>query len=105
MAWTDDRLWCHPKYVGLSSSAKLALRHSFEYAAGMGTRGKLTPAQQGLVGANPRTRRELIETGWWDLNGDGATIIIHDWDEHNGIRDARKAKARERMRAYRAQNK
>jgi hypothetical protein len=105
MAWTDDRLWCHPKYVGLTVNAKLALRHSFEYASGMSTHGKLTAAQQSLVGAKPATRRELIAAGWWDLNGDGETVMIHDWDEHNGVRDERKAKARERMRAYRAQNK
>jgi len=105
MAWTDDRLWCHPKYVGLSWRAKAVLRHAFEYAGGLQTKGKLTAAQQATIGANPKVRAELVAAGWWDLNGDGSTVLIHDWDDHNGQRDRRREKDRERLREWRAKQK
>jgi hypothetical protein len=101
MAWTDDRLWCHPKYVGLSWRAKAVLRHSFEYAGGMGTRGTLSEAAQTVIGATPTVRNELIEHGWWEVNGDGASVHIHDWEEHNGRRLEKRAKDRERLRRWR----
>ena len=101
MAWTDDRLWCHPKYVGLSWRAKAVLRHGFEYAGGMGTRGRLTLAAQQMIGASTVTRRELVHAGWWEPNGDSSTVVIHDWDDHNGRRDEKRAKDRERKRRWR----
>ena len=104
MAWTDDRLWCHPKYVGLSWRAKAVLRHGFEYSGGMGTRGVLTPGSQATIGATPSVRRELVAAGWWDENGDGRTVHIHDWQEHNGKRDEKRAKDRERLREWRAKH-
>ncbi len=105
MAWTDDRLWCHPKYVGLSWRAKAVLRHAFEYSGGMGTKGVLTTATQHTIGANKAVRTELIEAGWWDENGDGRTVHIHDWDEHNGARDRRREKDRERLKEWRRKQK
>lgn len=105
MAWTDPRLWCHPKYVGLSWRAKAVLRHGFEYAEGMGTKGVLTPASQTTIGATRAVRAELVDAGWWDENGDGRTVHIHDWEEHNGHRDRRRAKDRERLREWRAKQK
>lgn len=105
MAWTDDRLWCHPKYVGLSWRAKAVLRHGFEYASGMATKGHLDPAIQKVIGADTKTRTELIDTGWWDINGDGSSVVIHDWDEHNSKRDERREKERIRKREARWRNK
>jgi len=102
VAWTDDRLWCHPKYVGLSWRAKAVLRHSFDYSSGMATNGHLDIGAQRVIGADKKTRDELVAGGWWDTNGNGESIVIHDWDEHNGARDARKVRERERLRAYRA---
>jgi hypothetical protein len=68
----------------------------------MATNGRLTHSQQIVIGANRKTAAELVAAGWWDLNGEGQTVLIHDWAEHNGARDARKVKERERLRAYRA---
>ena len=101
MAWTDDRLWCHPKYVGLSWRAKAVLRHGFEYANGMATKGILSESTQCLIGATKTVRAELIAKGWWDENGDGRTVHIHDWDDYNSKRDEKRAKDRERKRRWR----
>lgn len=105
MAWTDDRLWCHPKYVGLSWRAKAVVRHGFEYSGGMGTKGVLSAAAQHTIGSTRTVRNELVQAGWWDENGDGRTVLIHDWEEHNGKRDAKREKERERLRAWRAKQK
>lgn len=101
MAWIDDRIWCAPKLTDLTSPAFRAWVNGIAYSSGMHTRGRLTLAQQRLVGANAKTRSELIEHGLWDLNGDGLTVHIHDWDEHNEKRDARRARDRERKRLAR----
>ena len=45
--------------------------------------------------------RELVASGLWDDVGHGS-ILIHDWDEHNGKRDARRAADRERKKQERA---
>lgn len=102
MAWIDDRIWCHPKIVGLSDKAKVAYMFGLAYCSGMSTSGRLDRATQRLMGATDKTRAELVAAGLWDLNGDGVTVHIHDWDEHNGRRDERRAKDRERKRRWRA---
>lgn len=99
MAWIDDRAWCHPKLVDLSDKAFRAWINGITYAAGFSTGGQLTEAQQRLVGASSRQRDELVAANLWEMNGDG--VRIHDWDDHNGKRDARKAADRERKRAAR----
>lgn len=105
MAWIDDRIWCHPKIVGLTDKAKVAYTFGLAYSSGMGTSGHLDPSIQRLLGATTKTRNELVKAGLWHLNGDGRTVVIHDWEEHNGLRDKRRAKDRERKRAYRAQQR
>ncbi len=101
MAWIDDRLWCHPKVIGLTAGAKAAYVMGIAYSSGMSTGGKLEEAMQKAVGANTRIRAELVTAGLWDTNGDGGTVHIHDWDEHNGKRDERRAADRERKRRWR----
>lgn len=102
MAWIDDRIWCHPKIIGLSDRAKAAYVFGLAYSSGMSTGGRLEPAMQKAVGANSRTRSELVAAGLWDENGDGASVHIHDWKEHNEKRDERRRRDRERKRAMRA---
>lgn len=103
MAWIDDRIWCHPKLTDLSDGAWRVFVSGIAYSSGMGTKGMLTSSQQKLIGARDRTRVELIAAGLWDAQDDGA-VFIHDWEEHNGKRDERKRKDRERKReAYHAQ--
>ena len=102
MAWLDDRVWCHPKLVGLSDAAFRAYVNSITYAAGMGTRGHLSCAQIKLISAKKNSKNELLSAGLWDEVDDG--IAIHDWDTHNGKRDERRAKDRARKRIARAKD-
>lgn len=104
MAWLDDRVWCHPKVVGLSDRAFRVHVCGIAYSSGFSTAGVLTSAQQGLVGATARQRAELIGAGLWDELEQGS-VLIHDWDEHNGKRDARRAAERERMRRTRSEQR
>jgi len=101
MAWIDDRIWCHPKIIGLSTNAKAAYVFGLAYSSGMATGGTLTLAMQKAVGANRKTAAELVDAGLWDTNGSNGTVHIHDWDEHNGRRDKRREQDRERQRRWR----
>ena len=104
MAWIDDRLWCHPKLVGLSDRAFRAYIHGLAYSAGMGTRGHLNADQLKLIMPDQRyrsrTKTELCVNNFWHRTETG--IVIHDWQEHNRKRDEKRDKDRERKRAYRA---
>lgn len=101
MAWLDDRIWCHPKFTNLSPSAFTVYIKALAYSSGMNTRGRLDPAQQKLIGSTKKIRTNLVQIGLWELNGNGQTILIHDWEDHNKIRDERKARDRERKRRER----
>ncbi len=96
MAWIDDRIWCHPKFVDLTGDAFAAYVKGVAYCSGFSTGGHLTPGQMRAIGAGPRQARELLAAGLWERNGNG--VVVHDWDEHNGKRDARRAADRERKR-------
>jgi hypothetical protein len=102
MAWIDDRIWCHPKIVGLSDKAKVAYTFGLAYSSGMSTAGKLDRSIQRMLGATSRTRAELVDAGLWVPNGAEGTVTIHDWEEHNGLRDRRREKDRKRKREARA---
>ena len=101
MAWLDDRAWCHPKLVNLSDSAFRAYINSVAYSSGMGLRGILSLPQQRLIGSEKRIVTELISSGLWNVIEGTASIVINDWDEHNGKRDERRKKDRERKRQLR----
>lgn len=100
MAWLDDRAWSHPKLVDLSDAAFRLYINGISYASGMGTRGRLSGAQQRLVGATKTTKNELIKARLWDPV-DNDSVDIHSWDDHNGKRDDRRAADRERKRLER----
>jgi hypothetical protein len=61
----------------------------------------LTPAQQRLVGANERVRRELVGADLWVELDECGNVEINDWEEHNDKRDAKRAADRERKRRER----
>ncbi len=121
MAWVDDRIWCHPKFTGLSAEAFRVYVHGLAYSAGLGTCGVLTYQQQQLIGSTVKIRRELIRTNLWQTDDQTAAehttksrrnrgqnttqIAIHDWAEHNGKRDDRRAADRERKRLARAKER
>lgn len=104
MAWVDDRIWCHPKFVDLSDPTKWLWVKGIAYSSGFYTKGWLTKGQQQTIGSAPRTRAELIKAGLWDERPGGA-VYIHDWEEHNGARDRQREKDRERKRVERARDK
>lgn len=93
MAWLDDRIWAHPKFVALSDKAFRTAISAIAYANGFGTGGRLTKQQQRSVGATAAVRAQLIAGGLWEELDDG-TIEIHDWYEHNGIREEKREKLR-----------
>lgn len=101
MAWIDDRIWCHPKFADISSDAAWAYVKGVAYSAGFSTAGHLTPGQLKTLGIGPKDSRALLACGLWETNGNG--IVIHDWDEHNGKRDARRAADRDRKRTARSE--
>lgn len=100
MAWLDERVWCHPKFSDLSDRAGWTWTRGIAYSSGMLTGGVLTAGQQRMIGADTRTRRELVDAELWHGLPDGA-VEIHDWDEHNGKRDKRRAADRDRKRNVR----
>lgn len=100
MAWIDDRVWCHPKLTDISDKAFRVNIHGLAYSAGFGCRGVLTVGQQKQIGSNAKVKRELLVAGLWDALEAGA-VAISGWDEHNGKRDDRRVKERDRLRAKR----
>lgn len=99
MAWLDDRLWCHPKVASVSVAARWTYAASIMYSSGFQTRGLLTAGQQKAIGSTTKIRRELIAVGLWDE--EDHDVRVHDWDEHNSRRDAKRTYDRERKRRER----
>lgn len=105
MAWIDDRIWCHPKTVGLSAAAFAAYVKGIALSSGLSTSGHLNAGHQSMIGATAKVRTELVDAGLWDVNGAAPAVSIHDWDEHNSKRDARRAADRDRKRRLREAGK
>lgn len=105
MAWIDDRIWCHPKTAGLSGNAFATYVKGVAYSSGMGTSGYLDPGVQKLIGSTAKVRAELVAASLWDENGDGRSVVIHDWDEHNEKRDERRQRDLERKRRARKEGR
>lgn len=104
MAWLDDRIWCHPKFTGLSKPAFASWTKAICYSSGFHTAGELTESQLKTLGVSRKERRELVDAGLWQerlSTGDAGGVAIHDWEDHNGSRDAKKAADRERKRRQR----
>lgn len=99
MAWLDDRAWCHPKFTDLSAEAFRVYWCGVSYSSGMSTGGVLSPAQQRMLGSDEDIYAELVAAVLWNVRG--TDVEIHDWADHNGKRDARKAADRERKRLAR----
>lgn len=101
MAYLDDRIWCHPKMAEVPKPSRWIYAAALAYSSGFMTGGILTEAQQKTIGGDAKDRRALLDAGLWDTREDiGKNAIqIHDWDEHNGKRDARKRRDRARKKA------
>lgn len=105
MAWLDDKIWCNPKVVDLTNHAFAVYVKGIAYSSGMATGGHLTPGQQKIVGGDSKARTELLRAGLWEMNGDGESVEIHDWEHHNAAHDARRERERERKRRARAEGR
>lgn len=92
MAWIDNRAWAHPKLLACTIPARWVWISGICYSSGFGTRGRLNPEQQRMIGSTPKIRRELENAGLW--LDEGPDVAIHDWDEHNGERDERAERKR-----------
>lgn len=101
MAWIDDRVWCHPKFTDISDRAFRTHINGIAYSTGFGTRGTLTAGQQKTIGSDAKIRRELVVALLWD-ELEAGSVAIHNWHEHNGKRDARRAADRERKKKERS---
>lgn len=97
MAWLDDRLYAHPKWLSVSLASRGVYAAGVSYASGWATGGILEKGALRAIECAPKNRRELIAVGLWDDLGSGV-VCIHDWDLHNGKRDARKAAERKRKK-------
>lgn len=100
MAWLDDRAWCHPKLTRLSDAAFRVWVAGICYSSGFSTQGELEPDHQRVIGVTRKVRSELVSLGLW-VEDDAGSVLIHDWDAHNGKRDRRRAADRERKRRQR----
>jgi hypothetical protein len=99
MAWVDDRIYCHPKVLRVSKPARWTFVAGIAYSTGWGTKGHLEQGALEAIGCDTKTRRELVTAGLWAENGNG--VNIHDWEDYNAKRDARRAADRERKRRRR----
>ena len=104
MAWLDDRVWAHPKVVGVSDRAFRVWASGICYSSGFGTRGVLAPSVQRQLGATKQVKEELVAAGLWEPGEDGL-VEIHDWLDHNDARDNRREKDRLRKREERARKR
>lgn len=96
MAWLDDRVRDHPKFVGLDPRAFQLWVHALCYCSQHGTGGSLDAAIAAL--RIPKTIvRELVKRQIWDEEDGG--FWVHDWQEHNEKRDAARDEKREQARA------
>lgn len=102
MAWLDDRIRDHPKFVTLPDKAFRYWAHALCYCSEHGTAGRLDDAVIALK-VPSKVTRELVSRGIWDDDEDG--LWIHDWQEYNGKRestlDDKRAQARERQKRHR----
>jgi hypothetical protein len=106
MAFLDDRLWCHPKWVALSDRAHRVGIAAICYAHGFGTRGELNASALRTIGATDDTTTELVTVGLWERNADRNAVVIHDWNDYNDDErlDRKRELTRERVRRHRVRN-
>ncbi len=108
MAWfkIDDRLWAHPKWVGLSDAAQALWIRSGTWSASHLTNGFIPKTAYRVLNARKRTIDELLAAGLWEVAENG--VMFHDWNVYQLTREqvaerrektaARVAEWRERKR-------
>lgn len=98
----DDKLWGHPKWLGLSPRARALWVTAGSWCGGQETDGRVPSHVLGALGGRRRDAMELVERGLWEADGDD--FAFHDWTTFQPSReeqDAKREQARERMRRAR----
>ncbi len=107
MAFLDDRVWCHPKWIALSPDAAWVGIKAICYAHGFVTQGRVTADALSIIGATDEIVDEMIAAGLWERSARyGNALVIHDWSDYNDDANAerKRAQTRERVRRHRARN-
>lgn len=104
MAWfkVDDGFWSHPKTLALSSDAIALWLRAGTWSCQQLTDGVIPTHALVMFGPVSSASGELVEVGYWHEHETG--FEFHDWadyQEESGKVKARRAAARERMRAVR----
>lgn len=105
MTWlkVDDSFWSHPKTMMLSADAIALWVRAGSWSCQQLTDGLISDRSLPLFGAPASAVDELVGVGFWNEVDGG--YEFHDWDDYQEksetVKD-RRAKARERMRAVRA---
>lgn len=104
MTWfkVDDRLWGHPKWLGLRAGPRALWVTAGSWCAANLTDGIVPRNVLPSLKSTIRDAEALVEAGlWWPLD-DG--WIFHDWHEYQPSRESvedRQAAQRERQRRWR----
>lgn len=107
MAWfkVDDRLWSHPKWLGLPIEAKALWVSAGSYCAMHETDGEISRQTLAIVLPNSRHTRAanaLVEAGLWEQENDG--YRFHEWAEYQPTKaqlDAERQATKERVKQWR----
>lgn len=104
MTWfkVDDKLWGHPKWIGLPAGARALWVTAGSYCASNETDGRLKSAIIAPLGGRKRDAEALVEAGLWDRTAEG--YQFHDWDQYQPTKaqvTAERDAARERKRRWR----
>lgn len=105
MAWfkVDDGWWSHPKTLQLSDGSVSLWTRAGSWACQHLTDGFVPTSAIRTLGGTPKFAHELVKVGYWETADGG--WVFHDWADYQEPSETvkkRRADARERMRAVRA---
>ena len=88
MSWfkVDDRMFCNPKFAGLSPAATSLWLRAGSWAAGQKTNGEVPANVLPMLCGDSETAQELVDVGLWEvvaqssLATKSATWKFHDWE-------------------------
>lgn len=88
MSWfkVDDRMFCNPKFAGLSPAATSLWLRAGSWAAGQKTNGAIPSNILPMLCGDSETAQELVDAGLWEvvaqssLATKAATWKFHDWE-------------------------
>lgn len=92
MSWVkvDDRVWCHPKFLGLSASAVRLWLWALCWCSQHETDGTFPTSMLAAIGGTKKTAAELVSRGLWEPAADGGWTV-HDYLSYQPSREQRRA--------------